>query len=325
VVDRSDDASCLLGLEGLAVERVVRTVLGVKIVQLVTDDPDAARCPGCAMVSTSGKDWVLTRPRDLPCGGEFAVVQWRKRRWRCRTQDCPRGSFTEQVGQVPAGMRTTTRLRAALAVAFEDGRDQSEVAAAHGVSWPTVQRAVVALGAVELVEPEPTTVLGMDETRFGRPRWLPDGEQPDGRVRWVRTDPWETGFVDITGDQSLLAGGRPDQRCGPGLARRPHRGVSGPDRGGGDRSARRLCRCRAGGTARRSDRGGVGSDTGAVPGLPWVRFPCPPAEPDVRVSTHPALHVSFPLLSRWWRRGSRGSVCSLRGSGSGSRRRWRRR
>jgi hypothetical protein len=36
-------------------------------------------------------------------------------------------------------MRTTTRLRAALAVAVEDGRDQSEVAAAYGVSWPTVQ------------------------------------------------------------------------------------------------------------------------------------------------------------------------------------------
>jgi transposase len=204
VVDRSDDASCLLGLAGLAVEHVVRTELGVKIVQLVTDDPDAARCPACRAVSSSGKDWVLTRPRDLPCGGEFAVVQWRKRRWRCRTQDCDRQTFTEQVGQVPAGMRTTTRLRAALAVAVEDGRDQSEVAAAHGVSWPTVQRAVVVHAAVELVEPEPTAVLGMDETRFGRPRWLPDGEHADGRIRWVRTDPWETGFVDITGDQALL-------------------------------------------------------------------------------------------------------------------------
>jgi hypothetical protein len=41
VVDRSDDASCLLGLAGLAVERVVLTGLGVKIVQLVTDDPEA--------------------------------------------------------------------------------------------------------------------------------------------------------------------------------------------------------------------------------------------------------------------------------------------
>jgi transposase len=151
---------------------------------------------------------VLTRPRDLPCGGGFAVVLWRKRRWRCRNVDCDRQTFTEQVAQAPAGTRTPTRLRAALAAAVEDGRDQSEVAAAHRVSWPTVQRAVVVHGAVELVEPEPTTVLGMDETRFGRPRWLPDGHHDgpgeDGRVRWKRTDPWETGFVDITGSQALL-------------------------------------------------------------------------------------------------------------------------
>jgi transposase len=204
VVDRSDDASCLLGLAGLAVERVVLTKLGVKIVQLVTDDPDAARCPRCRSLSTSGKDWVLTRPRDLPCGGELAAVQWRKRRWRCRNEICPQQTFTEQVAQVPAGMRTTTRLRAALGVAVEDGRDQSEDATAHGVSWPPLQRAVVARGAVELIEPEPTTVLGMDETRFGRPRWLPDGHHRGGRIRWKRTDPWETGFVDITGDQALL-------------------------------------------------------------------------------------------------------------------------
>jgi transposase len=197
-----------LGLEGLAVERVVLTGLGVRIVQLITDDPDAARCPGCQVRSTSGKDWVLTRPHDLPSGGGPVAVQWRKRRWRCRTEVCPRASFTEQVAQVPAGMRTTTRLRTALAVAVEDGRDQSEVAASHGVSWPTVQRAVVVHGAVELVEPEPARVVGMDETRFGRPRWLPDGHHDgpgeDGRVRWRRTDPWETGFVDITGEQALL-------------------------------------------------------------------------------------------------------------------------
>ena len=70
-------------------ERVVRSAAGTKIVQLVTDDPDAARCPACAVVATSGKDWVLTRPRDLPCGGEIALVQWRKRRWRCRAGACP--------------------------------------------------------------------------------------------------------------------------------------------------------------------------------------------------------------------------------------------
>jgi transposase len=155
---------------GLKVEGVVRTSAGVKIVQLATDDPDAARCPVCRLRSTSGKDWVLTRPRDLPCGGEFSRLLWRKRRWRCRTEGCPRRTFTEAVAQVPAGMRTTTRLRAALTAAVEDGRDQAEVATAHRVSWPTVQRAVVTHGAVELVEPEPVRVLGMDETRFGRPR-----------------------------------------------------------------------------------------------------------------------------------------------------------
>jgi hypothetical protein len=36
----------------------------------------------------------------------------------------------------------------------------------------------------------------------------------------------------------------------------------------------------------------VGSAWGAVPGLRPVRFPMPPAEPDVRLSPHPALHVS---------------------------------
>jgi len=206
----------------LKVEGVVFSSAGVKIVQLATDDPDAARCPVCRACSSSGEDWVLTRPKDLPCGGVFALVQWRKRRWRCRTDRCPRQTFTEAVAQVPAGMRTTTGLWAALAVAVEDGRDQAEVTAAHRVSWPTVQRAVVARGAVELVEPEPTPVLGMDETRFGRPRWLPEGVHADGRIRWVRTDPWETGFVDIAGTQGLLGqvDGRPSAAVRAWLAAR---------------------------------------------------------------------------------------------------------
>ena len=188
----------------MAVERVALTAEGVKIVQLVTSDLDAARCPGCREVSRSAKEWVLTRPKDLPCGGRAVVMQWRKRRWRCRTQDCPRQTFTEAVGQVPAGMRTTTRLREGLARSVADGRDQAEVAATHGVSWPTVQRALVDYAHRELAEPEPTTVLGMDETRFGRPRWLPEGSGAQGPIRWWRTDPWETGFVDLVGDQALL-------------------------------------------------------------------------------------------------------------------------
>ena len=67
-----------------------------------------------------------------------------------------------------------------------------------------MQRAVVAHGVVELVEPEPVRVLGMDETRFGRPRWLPERADAEGRVRWTCSDPWETGFVDICVAQGLL-------------------------------------------------------------------------------------------------------------------------
>jgi transposase len=72
------------------------------------------------------------------------------------------------------------------------------VADTFGVSWPTVQRAVVAHGQRELDEPAPTPVLGLDETRFGRPRWV---RGPGG---WVRSEPWETGFVDLAVGQGLL-------------------------------------------------------------------------------------------------------------------------
>jgi len=51
-----------------------------------------------------------------------------------------------------------------------------------------------------LVEPERTAVLGIDETRRGKPRW----EYCDDTARWVRVDPWDTGFVDLAGDQGLL-------------------------------------------------------------------------------------------------------------------------
>lgn len=168
------------------------------------------------MVSASGKEWVLSRPKGPPCAGVFVSVQWRKRRWRCRTEGCPQQSFTEQVGQVPAGMRTMTRLRETLARAVKDGRDQSEVAIAHDVSWPTVQQTVVVHAVAELVEPEPMTVLGMDETRFGRPRWWSDGVDGDGRIGW-RTDPGRPDSSISSGDQASW--GRSTARpapCRPG-------------------------------------------------------------------------------------------------------------
>ena len=130
-------------------------------------------------------------------------------------------------------MRTTTRLRVALAVAVEDGRDQFEVAAAHGVSWPTVQRAVVVRGAVELVEPEAVRMLGMDETR-GR------GGCPTGTM----TTAGSAGSARIRGRPGLStspvisrcwAGRRAYERSGAGLAGRAHPSVPRAYRGGAHR------------------------------------------------------------------------------------------
>jgi transposase len=209
--------TALLGLAGLAVARVVRDgeYERARVVHVVTDDPGAACCPGCGTPSSSPKAWATTRPKDLPYGPDPVELVWRKRRWRCHNGECARRTFTESIEAVPPRMRTTTRLREAIAEGVETGRAVDEVATAHRVSWPTAQRAVAAYAARELGEPEPTPLLGIDETRFGRPRWIRTGDE-SGEGRWVRLEPWETGFVDLrcpeAGGQGLL--GQVDGRSG---------------------------------------------------------------------------------------------------------------
>jgi transposase len=200
-----DGTTLLFGLPGVRVERVERSADGTRVVYVVTAEETAAACPACGVVSRSVKARVWTSPRDISYGQDRIIVRWNKTRWRCREDYCGRGSFTESIPQVPCRARTTRRLRTQIGAAVGDAaRAVSEVAAAHGVSWPTAHRAFVAHAAAELAEPQPTPVLGIDETRRGKPRW--------GRCtetgRWVRIDPWDTGFVDLAGDQGLL-GQRP--------------------------------------------------------------------------------------------------------------------
>jgi transposase len=191
----------LLGLCGLAVQRVQREPDGTRVVHVVTDDETASACPSCGAFSTSVKGWRCTTPRDIPYGDQRIRLRWHKRRFRCVHQECPRGSFTEQVDQVPARARITARCRIAMAVKVGDeNRSVVEVATEHRVSWPTAHRAVVAYGTRVLTEPEPLAVLGIDETRRGKPRWEKDPETG----QWVRTDRWHTGSVDLSGGQGLL-------------------------------------------------------------------------------------------------------------------------
>ncbi|WP_418328369.1 helix-turn-helix domain-containing protein [Rhodococcus oxybenzonivorans] len=87
-------------------------------------------------------------------------MQWNKTRWRCQKEYCTRGSFTEAIEQIPARARTTGRLRTQIGTAIGDAaRSVSEVATAHGVSWPTARG------------PTPVRVLGIDDPPRGKPRW----------------------------------------------------------------------------------------------------------------------------------------------------------
>jgi transposase len=199
-----NDTTRLLGLEGLVAERVELDAAGVPVVDLSTGCEQARRCPQCGQRAVRVKQWTTTRPRDLPVGGRPVRLRWRKRRWYCPTPTCPRKSFTEQVAQVPARSRLTARLREAAGAAVGDGgRTIVQSARDHGLSWPVVAAAFTAHANNVLPgEPEPITVLGIDEVRRGKPRWTWD-EQSDS---WTTTaDRWHVGFVDLSRGQGLLA------------------------------------------------------------------------------------------------------------------------
>jgi transposase len=206
----NDDTSVLFGLPGVRVQRVDLDEQGARVVHVETAaGTSAPGCPACGVVSTSVKGLVTTAPRDLPYGQASIAVLWHKTRWRCREPTCLRLSFTESIEQVPAGWRTTGRLRTAMGAAIGDAaRSVSEVATAFAMSWPTAHAAFVEHADALLTTPQPTTVLGIDETRRGKPRWVRDDDTDDSAdgaaVRWRRVDPYDTGFVDLAGDQGLL-------------------------------------------------------------------------------------------------------------------------
>ena len=199
-----NDTTLLLDLDGVSVDRVERLADGSRLVHVATADETARTCPGCGVLATAVKGYVVTRPRDLQLGPNRLHLRWRKRRWYCTEPTCPRASFTESVAQIPARARITTRLRQAAGIAVRDhGHTVVQAAREHRLSWPTVMRALrqAAAPLVE-AEPEPVAVLGIDETRRGRPKWA---QAEDGTWTLVR-DRWHVGFTDITGGQGL---GRP--------------------------------------------------------------------------------------------------------------------
>ena len=154
-----------------------------------------APCPACGVLSGRVRERPLCRVKDLPASGQQTELWWRKRRLLCREPLCPRRSFTQTSDAVRPRARVTERLRDQVAHAIAgSNRAVAEVAREYGVSWPTAHKALIAAAARWLPEPEPTSRLGIDETRFRSVRWVLDG------ITWKRSDPWLTSFVDCSPD-----------------------------------------------------------------------------------------------------------------------------
>ena len=198
-----DRASVLLGVEGVRVVEVDREEDGRVTVWVITSDPDAAVCPDCGTRAGRVHQRVLTGPRDRPQGRDAVDLVWLKYRWKCQNPGCARVTFTEATDQVPARARVSGRLREhAAELVGELGVAVSVAAGACGLSWPSTHRAFIDRADPVLEAPvAPVRVLGIDETRRGRPRFTRD---PDTDTWVLVADRWHTGFVDISGAQGLL-------------------------------------------------------------------------------------------------------------------------
>ena len=198
----NSSGSLLLGLDGVVVESVTLNDEHTRIVHVRTAAEWIGRCPQCDTRSSRSRGWVTTRPRDVKVGPDRPQIVWRKRKWLCTNISCERKSFTEWVPSVPPRARVTVRAKSEMALAVLDGnRSVAAVAGVYGCSWNTCHDAVKATAdPVLAAEPEPVTVLGIDETRRGKAKYetCPD----TGKRVWV--DRFDTGLVDITGTGGLL-------------------------------------------------------------------------------------------------------------------------
>lgn len=195
----NSSGSLLLGLDGVVVESVTINDKHARIVHVRTAAEWVGRRPRCVTHSSRSRGWVTTRPRDIRVGPDRPQIVWRKRKWLCTNVFCERQSFTEAVPAIPPRARVTQRAKAEMGHSvLDNNRSVADVATAYGCSWNTCHDAVKATADPVLdAEPEPVTVLGIDETRRGKAK-CPD----TGKRVWI--DRFDTGLVDITGTGGLL-------------------------------------------------------------------------------------------------------------------------
>src|SRR5215469_786435 len=145
----------------------------------------------------------MTVPRDVRYGNREVALFLGKRRLACMSVDCPQGTFTEWVPQLPPRCRITRRLLEHCGSEIaERGVTPAESARHNGVSWPSAHAAFTRKAdAILPGDAEPVAHLGIDEHRRGRARWRKD--EVTGEYVLL-ADRWHTCFYDLSGGQGLL-------------------------------------------------------------------------------------------------------------------------
>lgn len=200
--------------------RVLETeILGFGQRRIHVESTVESGCPDCGVIGTRRHSRRRQRVRDIPVAGPVEVI-WSKRRYFCDETACPRGTFFEATVEVPRLARSIVRLRNMLVSAVIDsGRAATETAAAHGVSWWLVQRALT-MAATRLpnVDKLRPRMLGIDEHRFRSVRFFKD----PATKAWTRFEPWMTTIVDLDTGQVLgVVDGRDHKGVGEWLFKRP--------------------------------------------------------------------------------------------------------
>jgi transposase len=194
--------SNLLGLVGLEVFEAETDADGRRRVHVLPAGVGGRICPDCRIMASRPKQWTTSTVTHVPLGSEVLTLVVHRRRWYCEVPWCARTSFTEQVPYVGPGQRISLPARGVAATAIGDQlRPVTEVAASSQMSWACAHAAFVEVADAALAAPlRPVRVLGIDETRRGKPKWIRDADGTTVRL----ADTWHTGFIDISGDQGLL-------------------------------------------------------------------------------------------------------------------------
>src|SRR5215469_11088556 len=157
-----DTASLLLGLEGVTVTDAEEEADGRLAVWAVASWP--VPCPRCGTFSEKVHEYVTTVPRDVRYGNREVALFLGKRRLACGSADCPQGTFTEWVPQLPPRCRITRRLLEHCGNEIaERGVTPAESARHNGVSWPSAHGAFTRKAdAILPGDAEPVAHLGID-------------------------------------------------------------------------------------------------------------------------------------------------------------------